>query len=313
MLNRMTQRPEGSEIPYRPQGSGTTNSRFWDPDLIPCQQPPWGFLTAINLDEGSFRWRSVLGVVDKLIERGLPPTGAPNIGGSLTTAGGLVFIGATNDSRFRAFDKDTGKELWVTRLPASAHATPMTFRGRKTGRQFVVIGAGGGNKYNSTYSDSLVAFALPLKDSDAPLISTAKEASHARDAVAATPQGRIDEVFSHPTHEAGDLPCARCHATAQTGARAGFPTGKSCQPCHRGMPQKAILPPPPAVYRLPDFVFFRHDRHAAKGIACAACHGDVWSQDPIVPVLAMKMKACIDCHQANHAPVTCTFCHELSQ
>ena len=77
------------------------------------------------------------------------------------TAGGLVFIGATNDSRFRAFDKHTGKELWVTKLPASGHATPMTFMGRKTGKQFIVIAAGGGNKYNKVYSDSLVAFYLP--------------------------------------------------------------------------------------------------------------------------------------------------------
>lgn len=72
-----------------------------------------------------------------------------------------MFIGATNDSRFRAFDKQSGKELWVTRLPASGHATPMTFQGRKTGKQFVVIAAGGGNKYNKTFSDSLVAYTLP--------------------------------------------------------------------------------------------------------------------------------------------------------
>ena len=70
-------------------------------------------------------------------------------------------IGATNDSRFRAFDKDTGKELWVTRLPASAHANPMTYVGPKSKKQFVVIAAGGGNKYNDTFSDSLVAFSLP--------------------------------------------------------------------------------------------------------------------------------------------------------
>jgi quinoprotein glucose dehydrogenase len=100
-------------------------------------------------------------VVDALIARGIPPTGAPNIGGSIVTAGGLVFIGATNDSRFRAFDKDTGKELWVTKLPASGHATPMTFIGRRTGKQYVVIAAGGGNKYNEDFSDSLVAFSLP--------------------------------------------------------------------------------------------------------------------------------------------------------
>ncbi len=88
-------------------------------------------------------------------------TGTSNLGGSIVTAGGLVFIAATNDSRFRAFDKESGKELWVTRLPASGHATPMTFQGKKTGKQFVVIAAGGGNKYNKTFSDSLVAYALP--------------------------------------------------------------------------------------------------------------------------------------------------------
>ena len=314
MLFRMTPRGEGAEIPYRPQGQGSPNSRFWDPDLIPCQRPPWGFLTAIDLDEGNFRWRSVLGVVDKLIERGLPPTGAPNIGGSLVTAGGLVFIGATNDSRFRAFDKDTGKELWVTRLPASAHATPMTFRGRKSGRQFVVIAAGGGNKYNHTYSDSLMAFALPASAKEVTLVSSAREAFRARDAVSQKPaEARVDVVFSHATHEAAEFPCVRCHAAALTGARAGFPAGKACLPCHREVAQNRVIVPPSPVYQLPDFVFFRHSQHAAKGITCEACHGNVWSQDPIVPVLAMKMKACVDCHQQNHAPVTCTVCHELSQ
>ena len=82
-------------------------------------------------------------------------------GGSIVTAGGLVFIGATNDSRFRAFDKDTGKELWVTRLPASAHATPVTFLGKRSKKQYIVVAAGGGNKYNDTFSDSLVAYSLP--------------------------------------------------------------------------------------------------------------------------------------------------------
>ncbi len=161
MLYRMEERPAGSLIPYRPRGLGSPNSRFWDKDLNPCQKPPWGFLTAIDLDAGEFRWRSELGVVDALLEKGLPPTGSPNLGGSLATAGGLVFIGATNDKRFRAFDKDTGKEIWTTRLPASGHATPMTFMGTKSKKQFVVIAAGGGNKYGSDFSDSLVAYTLP--------------------------------------------------------------------------------------------------------------------------------------------------------
>jgi glucose dehydrogenase len=155
---KMVKRPEGSKIPYRTQSQG---GRFWDKNSYPCQKPPWGHLTAIDLNSGEFRWRVTLGVIDELIARGIPPTGTSNLGGSIVTGGGLVFIGATNDSRFRGFDKDTGKELWVTKLPASAHATPMTFRGQKTGKQFVVIAAGGGNKYNTTFSDSLIAFALP--------------------------------------------------------------------------------------------------------------------------------------------------------
>jgi len=100
-------------------------------------------------------------VVDELVAKGLPPTGAPSMGGSMVTAGGLVFIGASNDSRFRAFDKETGKLLWETRLPASAHANPMTYVGKASGKQYVVVAAGGGNKYNTTFSDALVAFALP--------------------------------------------------------------------------------------------------------------------------------------------------------
>jgi quinoprotein glucose dehydrogenase len=130
-------------------------------DRLPCQKPPWGHLTAIDLNTGEFRWHSVLGVVDALLEKKVPPTGTSNIGGSIVTAGGLVFIGATDDSRFRAFDKDTGKELWTVRVPASAHATPMTFFSKKTRKQYVVIAAGGGNKYNDTFSDSLVAYSLP--------------------------------------------------------------------------------------------------------------------------------------------------------
>ncbi|MBI1792352.1 MAG: pyrroloquinoline quinone-dependent dehydrogenase [Acidobacteria bacterium] len=161
MVFRMVKRPEGSQIPYRTQGLGSPNSRFWDPKLNPCQQPPWGHLTAIDLTTGEFRWRSVLGVVDELIAKGIPPTGTSNIGGSVVTAGGLVFIGATNDARFRAFDKESGKELWVAKLPASAHATPMTYRGKRSGKQFVAIAAGGGNKYNEVYSDTLVVYSLP--------------------------------------------------------------------------------------------------------------------------------------------------------
>lgn len=158
-LFRMVPRPEGSEIPYALRSA--RYEFFWDKNRYPCQKPPWGNLTAIDLNTGKFRWRVTLGEFDELTARGVPKTGAPNIGGSIVTAGGLLFIGATNDGKFRAFDKDTGEELWMTRLPASGFATPMTYRGSRTGKQFVVIAAGGGNKYDKKFSGKLVAFALP--------------------------------------------------------------------------------------------------------------------------------------------------------
>ena len=329
LLYRMTRRPSDSTIPYRTQGSGSVNSRFWDKDLNPCQKPPWGFLNAIDLDNGTFRWRATLGVVDKLIERGLPPTGAPNLGGSLVTAGGLVFIGATNDSRFRAFDKDTGKELWVTKLPASAHATPMTFRGPATGRQIVVIAAGGGNKYSQTYSDSLIAFALPQGSSvRPPQISYSRSAARESIASLGRPATRaaVREQFSHKLHASLKLQCTICHRSSVNGERAGLPAASTCMGCHSSiakdqpdiralaaLPATAQIAAKSPVYQLPDFVFFRHSAHVANGIPCAQCHGDVWTQETIKPVLQMKMKACVDCHQASRASVTCTVCHELSQ
>ncbi|HEX4949409.1 MAG TPA: pyrroloquinoline quinone-dependent dehydrogenase [Blastocatellia bacterium] len=156
---RMLPAPEGSAAAYRPRG--IPQGRFWDRNQYPCQKPPWGTLTSVDLNTGKIRWQVPLGIIEELEKRGVPQTGAPNLGGSIVTAGDLVFIAATNDSRFRAFDAATGKEVWVTKLPASGHATPMTFRGKTTGKQFVVIAAGGGNKYNKTFSDALVAFALP--------------------------------------------------------------------------------------------------------------------------------------------------------
>ena len=158
-FHRMVRRRPGATLPFASRA--VKHARFWDKNGYPCQKPPWGHLTAVDLNSGEFQWREILGEFDALTRRGVPKTGTPNIGGSIVTAGGLVFIGATLDHRFRAFDKDTGKELWTAELPASGFATPATYLGKKTGKQFVVIPAGGGNKYDKTFTGKVVAFALP--------------------------------------------------------------------------------------------------------------------------------------------------------
>ena len=159
---RMVKANEGAPMPWRNEGG---YQRFIDPDGYPCQQPPWGELTAINAG-GDIAWRVPLGSYDELEAQGVRNAGAANMGGSIVTAGGLVFIGATTDSKFRAFDSRTGKELWVTRLDATADTVPITYQGRN-GKQYVVIAAGGTNRFRmlaktaDETADSLIAFALP--------------------------------------------------------------------------------------------------------------------------------------------------------
>jgi glucose dehydrogenase len=137
-------------------------ARFWNRETrIPCQNPPFGELVAVDLTSGEIAWRSVLGRVEALETIGIHDAGAPNIGGSIATAGGVVWVGATNDSRFRAFDSKTGKLLWETVLEASGHTSPITYMGRD-GRQYVALmAAGGGAFLGGGLSNSLVAFALP--------------------------------------------------------------------------------------------------------------------------------------------------------
>jgi quinoprotein glucose dehydrogenase len=150
----------GAPLPYRRAGPQGEYARFWDENRWPCQEPPWGTLNAVDLDDGVIAWTVPLGVVDALVALGLPPTGTPSLGGAIATAAGVVFIAGTNDARFRAFDADTGRELWADRLEASGHATPMTYRGRD-GRQYVVIAAGGGGYLSRATSDVVAAYALP--------------------------------------------------------------------------------------------------------------------------------------------------------
>ncbi len=141
-------------LKYRLDGYG----KFLDPDGYPAAEPPWGTLNAINLEKGEIAWRIPFGKFPELVAKGIRNTGSENYGGPVVTAGGLVFIGATNhDRKFRAFDKDSGKLLWEATLPAAGNATPTTYE--VNGRQFVVIAAGGG-KWGNPSGGSYVAFAL---------------------------------------------------------------------------------------------------------------------------------------------------------
>jgi glucose dehydrogenase len=137
----------------------TGYNKFLDPEGYPAVAPPWGTLNAINLNTGEYAWKIPLGEYPELAAKGLNNTGTENYGGPIVTAGGLVFIGATNfDKKFRAFDKATGALLWETTLPFSGNATPVTYE--VNGRQFVVIAAGGGKDPKSGSGGVYVAFAL---------------------------------------------------------------------------------------------------------------------------------------------------------
>ncbi len=134
--------------------------RFWDPKTkYSCVAPPWGELVAVNVNTGDIAWHVPLGVFEELEAKGIK-TGTPSLGGSITTAGDLVFIGATIDGRFRAFDARNGKELWSEKLDAPAHSIPSTYVGRD-GKQYVVVSAGGGGFLQSPTADTVVAFTLP--------------------------------------------------------------------------------------------------------------------------------------------------------
>lgn len=168
-------RPANSRVPYDQTSifGNPVASKFWDrktdargqllgEQSWPCQKPPWGLLTAIKVSTGDIAWQVPLGVTDEL-PKDKQNTGRINLGGSIATAGGLVFIGATNDRRFRAFDSSNGKQLWETKLDYSAISVPMTYQG-KNGKQYVAItatGGGGITDPNPANTESVYVFALP--------------------------------------------------------------------------------------------------------------------------------------------------------
>ena len=147
--------------PLRPRFRFTGYHKFLDPDGYPAVAPPWGTLNAINLNTGEYAWKIPLGEYPELAAKGMRDTGSENYGGPVVTAGGLVFIAATNfDKKFRAFDKQTGKLLWETTLPMSGNSTPITYE--IAGKQYVVIHATGGKSGKNGVSGGIyVAFSLP--------------------------------------------------------------------------------------------------------------------------------------------------------
>jgi quinoprotein glucose dehydrogenase len=139
---------------------------FFSPLRVPCTRPPYGRLSAVDLKSGKLLWTRVFGTAQELGPFGIPsllplPLGTPNIGGAVVTQSGLFFIGATPDRYLRAYETATGKLLWQGSLPAGGNATPMTYISPDSGRQFVVIAAGGHLEVGSRNGDVIVAYALP--------------------------------------------------------------------------------------------------------------------------------------------------------
>jgi quinoprotein glucose dehydrogenase len=130
---------------------------------LPCTAPPWGALVSVDLRHNRIAWQSPLGSTEGFTPWFLPVRdfGMPNMGGPIATAGGLVFVGAAMDGYLRAFDIETGAELWKHKLPAGGQATPMTYRAGASQRQYLVISAGGHGPLGTPRGDYVIAFALP--------------------------------------------------------------------------------------------------------------------------------------------------------
>jgi quinoprotein glucose dehydrogenase len=152
----VTQTPEINDMPYKTIGF----RRFLDPENYPATAPPWGALSAIDMNTGKYLWKIPFGEYPELTAKGVAPTGTDNYGGPIVTAGGLLFIGASVfDEKFHAYDSHTGKLLWETKLPFAGLATPSTYM--VDGKQYVVIAAGGGQSSRNPSGGMYIAFALP--------------------------------------------------------------------------------------------------------------------------------------------------------
>ena len=166
-----------------------TYARFWDREMrIPCQNPPFGEMIAVDLASGDIAWRTPLGTIEELEKLGIHNTGTLSLGGSIATAGGVVFIAATNDAGFRAFDSGSGKVLWEVNLEGNGHTSPITYLGRDGKQYLTLMAAGGGAFLGGPISNTLVSFGLPgVKLKPLP-VSVSKAVAAAADARKGAPK-----------------------------------------------------------------------------------------------------------------------------
>jgi quinoprotein glucose dehydrogenase len=224
----------------RDETGGYTNSgpfagtvRFWNAEKhLPCNEPPWGELVAIDVNSGKIAWRSVLGVTDNLPE-GKQHTGRPGLGGPIVTGGGLTFIGATDDARFRAFDTRTGQEVWTFHLPASAESIPITYTDEH-GKQYVaIVSTGGGLLRAPLLSDELIAFTVDDGAGGGPNVVQASP-NPAGSQILASPPGLAGTIRNQNPHDLDPKEKAKLSRDA-----ALLPPGpgrdvtiRSCSTCH---------------------------------------------------------------------------------
>lgn len=318
--------PPGSPEAYVRSSKWGSYARLWDDHHYPCQQPPWGDLNAIDLNTGKLVWKVPLGVVDDLEAKGIPKTGVYGLGGSIATAGGLVFIGGTNDHRFRAFDAKTGKELWVTQLESNAHATPMTYMGKKTGKQFVVIAFGPGGYFNPDTSAPRViaAYALVPKGQGMAVARPLPGGNGREPQNLPPPASPVVQPipFSHQVHVQAGMECGGCHQPLGNSGKLQIPGLPECMTCHATiktdspavremarMQEGSKLVAWKRLYQLPSFVYFSHQKHA--DVKCQVCHGPVQDQNVLWQEKEVNMNTCVNCHKLYKATITCDRCHDI--
>jgi quinoprotein glucose dehydrogenase len=222
---RIVRNPDGSYINSGPLAG---LQRFWNPvNHLPCTPTPWGQLVAVNVNTGKIAWRSTLGVTDNLPE-GKQSTGRPGLGGAIVTGSGLIFIGATDDARFRAFDEKTGKEIWTVKLPAAAESTPITYADAQRNQYVAVVATGGGLIGAPLLSDAVIAYSLSgsntvssVLESHVPAQSTTPSlAVSGKPYISAQPDSAQASLFPPgPGREVMLRVCSACHSANWSASR----------------------------------------------------------------------------------------------